>query len=73
MDHEDCGTDVGGSDRVQQARIEAEASPADERGLRPHAQEPGQAVEDPRQGERALMHPEADDPEWRYYFGAWHS
>jgi hypothetical protein len=25
------------------------------------------------QAHRAVMHPEADDPEWRYYFGAWHS
>jgi hypothetical protein len=65
--HEDCGTDVGGPDRAQQARIEAEAPLAYlVGGLRPQAQEPGQA-------ERAVMHPEADDAEWRYYFGAWHS
>lgn len=64
--HEDCGTHAGGTDPAQQARIEAEASLTYLRGLHPQAQEPGQAA-------RAVMHPEADDPEWRYYFGAWHS
>jgi hypothetical protein len=25
------------------------------------------------QAERAVMHPERHDTEWRYYYGAWHS
>ena len=25
------------------------------------------------QAERAVMHPDYSDPEWRYYHGAWHS
>ncbi len=29
--------------------------------------------QDPSQAELAVMHPDDDDPEWRYYFGAWHS
>lgn len=29
--------------------------------------------QEPSQAELAVMHPDGDDPEWRYYFGAWHS
>jgi hypothetical protein len=25
------------------------------------------------QSERAVMRPDSEDPEWRYFFGAWHS
>jgi hypothetical protein len=34
---------------------------------------PGAAAQEPNQAELAVMHPDGDDPEWRYYFGAWHS
>jgi hypothetical protein len=36
------------------------------RGIHEQPQEPNQAA-------LAVMHPDRDDPEWRYYFGAWHS
>ena len=26
-----------------------------------------------RQAARSVMHPDPNDPEWRYYHGAWHS
>ena len=32
-----------------------------------------QPVERVRQAARAVMHPDPNDPEWRYYHGAWHS
>ncbi len=33
----------------------------------------GEKPSEPSQAELAVMHPDGDDPEWRYYFGAWHS
>jgi hypothetical protein len=45
----------------------AEPSPA------PQEPTPAYLAEETSQEERSVMRPDGDDPEWRYYFGAWHS
>jgi hypothetical protein len=37
------------------------------------AQAEAGGAEESGQAQRAVMHPDWHDAEWRYYFGAWHS
>lgn len=45
---------------------------ADQPQREPHAGfTPPAATQPSTQAERSVMHPEWQDPEWRYYHGAW--
>ncbi|MGC8781842.1 MAG: hypothetical protein ACP5UQ_13350 [Anaerolineae bacterium] len=61
------------TDVVFAAPSHVRAVPADQPPREPHAEfaAPPVAGRPSTQAERSVMHPEWQDPEWRYYHGAW--
>jgi hypothetical protein len=53
---------------ARQGDDESDADPREPSAEGPHA-----TPRPTTQAERSVMHPDADDPDWRYFFGAWHS